>query len=91
MTRTESVAVTADDLVAPRTRLDVHVHDRVVAVAGVDDAVAGCRQYTQTAVPSGMTLLAQIQSIAAFVIRTQPCDAGYGGTTASRGTRCRRW
>jgi hypothetical protein len=39
-------------------------------------------QYTQTDVPSGITLFAQTQSIAWLVMRMHPCDAGYVGTCA---------
>ena len=38
------------------------------------------RQYTQTVMPIGRMLFAQIQFIAAFETRVHPCDAGYGGT-----------
>ena len=41
----------------------------------------GAHRYTHTAAPIGRMLLAQIQSIAEFDTRAQPCDAGYGGTS----------
>ena len=37
-------------------------------------------QYTQTGVPTGARLLAQIQSMASSLTRTQPCETGNGGT-----------
>ncbi len=37
---------------------------------------AGAGQYTQTGVPMGTTLFAQIQSMAATLTRTHPWEAG---------------
>jgi len=37
-------------------------------------------EYTQTLVPRGNRLFAQIQSMASLLTRTQPCETGDAGT-----------
>jgi len=59
-------------------RLRRSAHGRVLARVGGDPRAY---KYTQTAVPIGRMLLFHMKSIAAFETRTQPCEAGYGGTS----------
>lgn len=48
--------------------------------ASTDDLVVRRYQYTITWVPTGTWPVVHSQFIASTLTRTQPCDAGYGGT-----------